>query len=211
MNKGNTEIEAKYYVRDFESLRSILRSLGAKRIGERIFERNWRFDTPDRTLTQRGEVLRIRKDLRCRLTYKRPIQGTLERMEIEIEVDDWSKTKMFLEAIGYEVFFIYEKYRETYEVDDTEVVLDEVPYGHFVEIEGPSVESIRRISAELHLEWDYRLSVTYLSIFKQMQKEFHLPFRDATFEAFSQFRQVLPKELNLKDGFLDDPSSEGSS
>jgi adenylate cyclase class 2 len=208
MNKGNTEIEAKYYVRDFESLRSILRSLGAKRIGERIFERNWRFDTPDRTLTQRGEVLRIRKDLRCRLTYKRPIQGTLERMEIEIEVDDWSKTKMFLEAIGYEVFFIYEKYRETFEVGDTEVVLDEVPYGHFVEIEGPSVESIRRISDELHLEWDYRLSATYLSIFRQMQKEFHLPFRDATFEAFSRFRQVLPEELNLKDGFLNDSSAE---
>jgi adenylate cyclase class 2 len=208
MNKENIEIEAKFFVRDLEPLRSILRSLGAKLTCERILERNWRFDTPDRSLTMHGEVLRIRKDQCARLTYKRPIHGTLERVEIEIEVDDWSKTKMFLEAIGYEVFFIYEKFRETFEYGDVEVVLDEVPYGNFVEIEGPDIESIRQASDELQLQWDYRLSATYLSIFERLKNELNLPLPDATFETFSHFGKNLPKDLGLRDGLQVDHSAE---
>ncbi len=211
MNKDHIEIEAKFYVGDLESLRKMLRSLGAILTCERTFEQNWRFDTPDRRLTKNGEVLRIRKDHRTRLTYKRPIHGTLERIEIEIDVGDWSKTKMFLEAIGYNVFFIYEKFRETFEFGEVEVVLDEVPYGCFVEIEGPSAETIRQASDELHLQWDYRLSSTYLAIFERLRKELDLPFTDATFEAFSQVGQVQLRDLGFKDALQADPSVEGSS
>jgi adenylate cyclase class 2 len=208
MNKDNLEIEAKYYVRDLEAIRRTLRKLGAKKIHPRILERNWRFDNPDRRLTSRGEVLRIREDNRVRLTYKRPIQGTIERMEIEIEVNDGSKTRQFLESLGYEVFFIYEKYRETFELGQFEVVLDEVPYGSFVEIEGPSVESIRQLSDKLQLQWDRRLSATYLAIFRQLKTEMNLPFRDATFEAFTQVEEISLKDLGLKDGFQSDPSGK---
>jgi adenylate cyclase class 2 len=211
MNEDNIEIEAKYYVKDFEPIRKILRSLGAILTCARILERNWRFDTPDRRLTKHGEVLRIREDDRVRLTYKKSIQGTLERLEIEIEVDDREKTQKFLEAIGYQDFFIYEKLRETFELDELEVVLDEVPYGRFIEIEGPSVESIRQLSNELHLQWDRRLASTYLAIFKRLKTEHNLPFRDATFEAFSQVDEALLKDLGLQDGFQAAPSAEESS
>jgi adenylate cyclase class 2 len=211
MNEDNIEIEAKYYVRDLEPIRKILRALGATLTYARTLERNWRFDTSDRRLTKRGEVLRIREDDRVRLTYKKPLQGTLQRLEIEIEVDDGGKTKKFLEAIGYEVFFIYEKFRETFKFDELEVVLDEVPYGNFIEIEGPSVESIHQLSDKLHLQWDHRLSSTYLAIFERIKTERNLPFRDATFEAFSQIGEVLLEDLGLQDGFQAAPSAEGSS
>lgn len=207
----NIEIEAKYYVSDLEPLRKILQTLGAKLTCERVLERNWRFDTSDRRLTQHGEVLRIREDHRIRLTYKRPIQGTLERTEIEIEVDNRLKTKLFLEAIGYKVFFVYEKYRETFELDDAEVVLDEVPYGSFVEIEGPSLESIHQASDKLHLQWDRRLSSTYLAIFERLKRDLTLPISNATFEAFSKVGKILPKDLDLEDAFHVDTSMEGSS
>ena len=211
MNVDNIEIEAKYYVTDLEPIRKTLRSLGATLTCGRILERNWRFDTPDRRLTKQGEVLRIREDDRVRLTFKKPLQGTLERLEIEIEVDDGVKTQKFLEAIGYKVFFIYEKFRETFKLDDLEVVLDEVPYGRFIEIEGPSVESIRQLSDKLHLQWDRRLASTYLAIFERIKTERNLPFHDATFEAFSQVDDVLFEDLGLLDGFQVAPPGEGSS
>ncbi|OGO18605.1 MAG: hypothetical protein A2Z14_12130 [Chloroflexi bacterium RBG_16_48_8] len=208
MNTKNIEIEAKFYLGDLEPLRTKLSSLGANLTDERILERNWRFDTPDGRLTASGEVLRIREDRRIRLTYKRPIQGTLERLEIELEVDDSEKIKMFLEALGYKVFFIYEKYRETFEFGQVEVVLDEVPYGSFVEIEGPSIESIRQACRDLHLKWDLRLSSTYLGIFERIRRKINLPFTDATFEAFSQVGKIVPEDLGLQDGFQSDSSSE---
>jgi adenylate cyclase class 2 len=211
MKQENLEIEVKYYVNDLAPLRKILASLGAKLTDERILERNWRFDSPDGTLTQRGEVLRIREDRRIRLTYKRPVQGTLERVEIEIEVNDGSKTAMFLKALGYHAFFIYEKFRETYRLGDAEVVLDELPYGSFVEIEGPSIDSIRKVSDQLHFQWDLRVPSTYLTIFEHLKEDLRLPFSDATFDAFAQVDIVLPEDLGLKNGFQADPSVEGSS
>jgi adenylate cyclase class 2 len=210
MNDDNIEIEAKYYVEDFEPIRKILRSLGATLTCARILERNWRFDTPDRRLTKHGEVLRIREDDRVRLTYKKPLRGTLERLEIEIEVDDRVKAQKFLEAIGYEVFFIYEKLRETFDFGESQVVLDEVPYGRFIEIEGPSDEAIHHLSDKLHLQWDRRLSSTYLAIFEHLKAERNLPFRDATFEAFSQVDDMSFEDLGLQDGFQAAPSGEGS-
>jgi len=207
MNKENIEIEAKFYMNNLKLLRSKLYSLGAILTDERILERNWRFDTPDGRLTANGEVLRIREDRRIRLTYKRPIQGILERLEIELEVDDREKMKMFLEALGYNVFFIYEKYRETYQFGQVEVVLDEVPYGNFVEIEGPSIEVIQQACRALHLNWDLRISSSYLANFELLKRKLNLPFTDATFEAFSQVRKILPEDLDVQDGSkVDNPS-----
>jgi adenylate cyclase class 2 len=208
MNKENIEIEAKFYLGNLEPLRSKLYSLGAIVTDERILERNWRFDTPDRRLTANGEVLRIREDRRIRLTYKQPIQGILERTEIELEVDNREKAKLFLEALGYKVFFIYEKYRETFQYNQVEIVLDEVPYGNFVEVEGPSIEIIQQACRDLHLNWDLRISSSYLANFERLKRVLHLPFRDATFEAFLHVRKILPDDLNIQDGFQDDTSSE---
>lgn len=208
MKSENVEIEAKFYVGDLDPLHEILHSSGAQQARERTFERNWRFDTPSRKLSASGEVLRIRKDHRVRLTYKRPITGTLERVEIEIEVDDSEKTKMFLEAMGFEVFFIYEKYRETFLLGDAEVVLDEVPYGCFVEIEGPSVKAVRETASKLNLTWEHRLASTYLGLFERLRKSLNLPFSNATFEAFSQVEKVLPQDLDLQDGFQINLSTE---
>jgi adenylate cyclase class 2 len=204
MDRENIEIEAKFYIRDLDSLREILLSLGGHLIHERILERNWRFDTPSRRLSAAGEVLRIREDNRIRLTYKRPIQGTLERMEIEIEVDDSKKTRMFLEALGFEVFFVYEKFRETYKFDDMEIVLDEVPYGCFVEIEGPSVALVQKTATQLKLNWEHRLKSTYLRLFKRLKEKLNLPFTDATFDAFSQVGEIPLDDLNLVDGLQSD-------
>jgi adenylate cyclase class 2 len=208
MARENIEIEAKFYLRDLKPLREILHSLGGCLIHERILERNWRFDTPNRRLSSAGEVLRLREDHRIRLTYKRPLRGTLERLEIEIEVDDRKNARLFLEAMGFEVFFMYEKFRETYKFNDVEIVLDEVPYGSFVELEGPSTAYVREAATQLWLNWEHRLTSTYLGLFEQLKEKLDLSFSDATFDAFSQIGKISPDVLNLMDGMQLDPSTE---
>jgi len=205
MDSTTVEIEAKFYIQNPAAFREHLESLGAERISERILERNWRFDTPDRQLTTKGEVLRIREDHRYRLTYKRPMSGTLERREIEIEVNDSIKTQLFLEALGFEVFYLYEKYRETYELGMVEIVLDEVPYGSFIEIEGSSIESIHETAKKLGIAWNRRVTSTYLGLFEYLREKFKLPFSNATFESFSQVKEILPEDLGLKNAFQIDP------
>jgi adenylate cyclase class 2 len=206
MNSETVEIEAKFYIQNPEPFKENLIRQGAKLVSERILERNWRFDTPSRTLTSKGEVLRIREDRRFRLTYKRPISGTLERTEIEVEVQDSTKTRLLLEALGFEVFYLYEKFRETFKLDDVEIVLDEVPYGCFVEIEGPSTRTIYDIAETLGLSWDRRVTSTYLGLFEHLRKKLKLPFPHATFEAFAGISEISPEDLNLQDAFEIDPS-----
>jgi len=43
---------------------------------------------------------------------------------------------------------MYEKYRTTFTIGSLEVVLDELPYGNFVEIEGPIVKAFNRLPAK---------------------------------------------------------------
>lgn len=41
----------------------------------------------------------------------------------------------------------YEKYRETYHWGDVEVVLDETPFGDFVELEGENETALKAVAA----------------------------------------------------------------
>ena len=62
--------------------------------------------------------------------------GIISRFEAEVNVGDFANTKLILEKLGFMVTASYEKYRSTFFLDNTEIVLDELPFGNFVEIEG---------------------------------------------------------------------------
>jgi len=176
------EIEAKFFVRDLEKIRMRLQELEARLIQERVLEMNTRFDLPDSGLSSKGNVLRLRQDSEAKLTYKGAgtnEQGILNRTEIEFTVEDFEKAKNFLEALGYQPFFYYEKYRTTYDIPQTSevlrdlgglkhVMLDELPYGNFVEIEGESSESIRAVANRLNLKWDTAIPMSYHILFKRL-------------------------------------------
>ena len=66
----------------------------------------------------------------------------MSRTEIEFGVDDFAKAKQFLEHLGYQSILVYEKYRTTYELDHAHIMLDELPYGNFIEIEGEDLTGI---------------------------------------------------------------------
>jgi adenylate cyclase class 2 len=70
------------------------------------------------------------------------------------------------------------------------VVLDEMPYGNFVEIEGEK-EAIERIIQTLELGDRKRFDGSYSTLFERVQKKLNLKFNDLTFD---NFRGLTVKE-----------------
>ncbi len=187
MSESGRETEAKFYVQDLGRIRAYLQGSGGRLIQARVLERNIRFDLPDASLRAGRRVLRLRYDTEARLTYKggnENTRGVLSREEIEFVVEDFEKAKKFLEALGYQQIFYYEKYRTTYELDKILVMLDELPYGNFVEIEGETEEAIRASSMKLDLNWDVTIERSYSALFEHVQASLNLSFRDLSFENF---------------------------
>jgi adenylate cyclase, class 2 len=185
------EIEAKFYVRNLAGIEARLCELKARLIQPRAHERNIRFDTPNHNLGKEGRALRLRQDDQVRMTYKGPSakrEGVLSRIEIEFALEDFQKAEQLLEALGYEKIFFYEKYRATYELTDTHVMLDELPYGEFVEIEGKSIEAIREIAERLRLKWDAALGASYHALFERVCNARGLDPAQLTFAAFEESR-----------------------
>lgn len=200
MSKHNQETEVKYYVTHLDRLAARLEELHARLDQARVLETNLRFDLPDGSLTSTGRVLRLRRDTKSRLTYKGAGQnksGVLDRQEIEFVVEDDQKARQFLEALGYRKSMFYEKYRTTYELDESKIMLDEMPYGSFLEIEGETVEQIQALSAKLHLDWSAAIPSSYTALFEGLRKRLGYSFQDISFENFRDIR-VTPADLNVR-------------
>ncbi len=203
------EIEAKYYVRDLKKIEMCLRELGADLIQPRVLETNIRFDLPDASLRSEGRVLRLRQDTETRLTYKGPStrkQGVSHRAEIEFVVEDFEKAKLFLEALGYQKLLQYDKYRTIYSLDsdntlletgNCHIMLDELPYGNFVEIEGADVTAIHALSKKLKLDLKAAITASYSALFDRLRHTQGLPLMDLTFSNFEAVK-VSPEDLQVQ-------------
>jgi len=181
-----TETEIKLYVPDLEGVRERLESAGAELIVPRVFERNVRYEDAGKTLTPRGIVVRLREDTHARLTYKEDKsveEGIATRFEAEVEVSDFGVMETILGKLGYMPFLSYEKYRSKYALDGAEVVLDEMPYGNFVEIEGTR-EGIEQLIEKLGLGDAPRLEASYVELFERVKQKLGLTFTDLTFAHF---------------------------
>jgi len=199
MAEQSRETEVKFCVYNLAGIKERLRVLMAHLIQKRIYEVNLRFDTSKGNLTREGRVLRLRKDDLARLTYKdnsQQIEGALSRREIEFVVNDFDSAKQFIQALGYEVVFIYEKFRTTFDYKETHIMLDELPYGNFIEIEG-ELEMLRPIAEELQLDWNKAIPTSYHSLFERLCKSRGLTFRDLTFENFKGIR-VTTEDMMIK-------------
>ncbi len=199
---NHNEIEAKFYCPDSSRLVKRLEAHGAVRTNQRHLERNWRFDLPDRSLFSSGIVFRLRVDPQATLTVKQARPEPLERDEFEIELNDASTALRLVEALGYQVLAIYEKYREQFALDELSVMLDELPFGNFVELEAGSVAALRSRAAQLGLDWEAHVSDSYLVLFDRLRKSMSLPFGDATFANFESVPAITAADLGLRDATL---------
>lgn len=202
MNSNNVEMEVKFYLSDPNSFEQRLRSIGASLFQPRTFETNLRFDTRDLALTKDHRVLRLRQEQGNFLTYKGPAEpgkSVAVRQEIEIEVSDFASTRALLEALGYHINVRYEKWRTKYQLDNLEIDLDEMPFGHFVEIEGDDASHIEHMAGVLSLAWPTRVNDSYLKLFDYLKTTKHLDIHDLTFEDFKG-HTIRTKDLGIKPG-----------
>jgi len=181
------EIEVKFLLEDLVAMRQRLVALGATFTTPRTYEENLLFDTPDAQLRRQGRLLRLRRDRRNRITYKEPpthhdVDFKIMQ-EYEVEVSDFDQAHAILAKLGFALALRFEKYRETFIYQGAEIVLDEVPFGIFMEIEGPQ-DAIRAIVTALGIDFDARLISSYVDIFDTVCTTYKLPATDITFEAF---------------------------
>jgi adenylate cyclase class 2 len=197
---SDQEIEVKFYLSRPKDLEQKILAAGGKLKEPKVHEVNLRFDTPEGHLLRNGKLLRLRQDRRVRLTYKGPgsvDSGARQRQELEVTVSDFDKTQAILEALGYRVSMMYEKYRTTYLLDDQEVVLDEMPYGHFAEIEGQDGKAIQKAAEKLGLDWNARNLDSYTVLFEHAKRNLGLQYRDLSFENFKGL-SVSPEALGVR-------------
>jgi adenylate cyclase class 2 len=198
MSSTGEELEVKFYLTKRQDMEAKLDAL-AKPSAPRVHELNLRLDTPDLSLLSSGRLLRLRQDARARVTYKGPgseVGGARLRQELEFTVSDFDTALKLFEALGYQVYLMYEKFRTTYQLGEVEVVLDEMPTGDFLEIEGPDGGSIHKAANLLGLNWERRILDSYTVLFERTRASLGLDFRDLSFENFKGMA-VTPEAMGV--------------
>jgi len=199
---NNYEVEVKIYLDSIEDMHDILEQKGGVLVRERTYERNVRYDVNDNALTSRGVVIRLREDDSIRLTYKEPgtiERGIITREELEVEVSDFDTMQAILGKFGYEPSMLYEKYRTIYSCHDTHIMLDELPYGNFIEVEGDK-DDIEWVLDNLGLENAERREDSYAKLFDYVKHHLELNFRDLTFDNFDDLD--VPKAAFIPPGSI---------
>jgi adenylate cyclase class 2 len=148
------EIEKKYRLTaaQYGAAAAALAQVGAKYQGE-DFEENIIYRGG--ALDAASAVLRVRKTgAKTILTYKRSVQSAhsvKQRIEHETEIGSAEEIENIIENLGFKVSLVYEKRRRTWHFREVEIVLDELAFGLFMEIEG-SVTAIAEAEMRLGIE-----------------------------------------------------------
>jgi adenylate cyclase class 2 len=181
------EIEVKFFLDDPHPLHQRLIEMGA-RPGPRVFETNIRYENTRHSLKSEGVLLRLRQDQVCRLTVKSrsPLRDAEFKIhtELEVEVSDFGTMAAILSQLGFHAAQTYEKWRQTFGLDQCVLCMDAMPYGHFLEIEG-SRQAIRAAAERLGLPWRTRILNNYLAMFEALREKAGLAFNDLTFANFA--------------------------
>ena len=148
------EIEKKYRLTD-QQRESVNARLSALNVTPNAteFETNTLYRHPN--IDFDNAVLRLRRvGDHATLTFKKrfasesPIKRQLEE---ETEVIDAEATERILGHLGFVPSLIYEKRRQTWKYAETEITVDELPFGWFMEIEGEE-NDIERVERALSID-----------------------------------------------------------
>ncbi|MGF7229465.1 MAG: class IV adenylate cyclase [Candidatus Saccharibacteria bacterium] len=152
-----TEIEAKFLNIDHDAMRAKLTSLGAYLERSDRLMRRQNYDFPDKRLNALHAWARLRDEGdKITLTYKqlqdRGLHGT---KEVNIIVDSFEQADKLLQALGLSVHTYQETRRESWTLNGVQIELDQWPWiKPFLEIEGPTENSVRLTAKLLGLDWD---------------------------------------------------------
>ncbi len=178
------EIEVKLRIGKTADVESRLRLLGAYLESGRSLEDDILYDFPDRRLTRAGQLLRLRRRPDGALvTFKEPMEadgGAKVRREIETRLDSSEVMVGIFTALGMTPVWRYQKYRTTYRLGGLHALVDELPIGNFLELEGPKAE-IDRWAGALGFRAEDYLADTYRDLYEAWVAERGVPEGDMVF------------------------------
>ena len=191
----SAEIELKFPVADPAELEARLPGLGFALETPRTFEHNTLYDTPERSLRARHQLLRIRRYGEVwTLTHKRQPDGADDsvyktRIETETRLEDGSALAAIFRQLGYLPAFTYEKFRTEWRFPldgaGAHLVIDETPIGTWAELEGPT-EWIDRMLLALQVDPATRITDSYGKLFLRWKERTGDPATDLTFEQIAK-------------------------
>ncbi len=192
------ETEIKFRLNDPDGLTRRLESAGFRLETPRSFESNVLYDTPDRQLRARTEILRIRSYAgRWTLTHKRlprfqnsPGDGLSDarhkhRVEIETGIANGDALADLFLSLGLVTAFRYEKWRTEWTDGEGHCVIDQTPIGNYAELEGSSAW-IDRTAARLGVDPAQYVTLSYGRLFEVWREEHSSTAQDLTFAAVAQ-------------------------
>lgn len=171
------EYELKYLAPNLVDLRKRLEAIGAECVAPPYFEENLIFDDENRSLRQQDILLRLRQKSGrdAVLTVKRPPSKPIDTAlkvyeELETKASDFDATRMVLETLGHVVAFRYEKVREKWRLHGVDICLDQLPFGDFVELEGPE-ENLFQVARETGLDALATSKATYHALNREYRQQ----------------------------------------
>jgi len=208
MESAPLEVEVKFWVEDPADLRRRISILGADFLGS-ADEHNTVWDNDKAQVRKKKGLLRLREEGRATLTVKAKIEQKSDcqckvMAEWETALDNPLAMKQILDFLGYFPVRCYEKKRETFKLGKVLLMLDTMPFGVFLEIEGRE-EAIKEAAAALGLEWEGRILLNYFELFEIIKEKEGLAFKDITFENFSC---ISPNVAACLPGFFARPSGK---
>jgi adenylate cyclase class 2 len=181
------EIELKFAVDDVDRFRARVQSLGLKLVTPRTFEANTLYDTPERDLRVRRQVLRLRDYAgRSVVTHKRVASNDADarykvRIETESVIEDAAALAEIFTQLGYKPVFRYEKFRTEWDAGAGHVFLDETPIGTYSELEGPP-EWIESMREQLGVKPEQCTTESYGMMVLDWKGRNHSPAENLTFD-----------------------------
>ncbi len=170
---AKTEKQVKYKINNFDYISKRLIEIEAIFIGG-FMEKTIRYDNDDLKYSNNGIFIRTKSGMKNVLTLKEiPTDSSntsFERITTEIEVDNINKIGYILEKIGLTKKFIMEKYRLFFKYDNVDILIDELPFGIYLEIKGEDNE-INRVTKMLNIDEADLIKMTYWDIYDKIKKD----------------------------------------
>lgn len=170
---AKTEKQVKYKINNFDYISKRLIEIEAIFIGG-FMEKTIRYDNDDLKCSNNGIFIRTKSGMKNVLTLKEiPTDSSntsFERITTEVEVDNINKIGYILEKIGLTKKFIMEKYRLFFKYDNVDILIDELPFGIYLEIKGEDNE-INRVTKMLNIDEADLIKMTYWDIYDKIKKD----------------------------------------
>ena len=170
-----TETEVKFLHVNFAEIREKLKEVGATLEQPMRLMRRALVRTPDMLKPERDAFIRVRDEGdKVTLTYKQfgaELSATGAK-EIEVVVSSFEDTLAIFSQADLSYTSFQESKRETWKLDDVEVVLDEWPWvDPYIEIEGETEQDIRRVAGLLGFDWNDAVFGSAVSVYQDQYPE----------------------------------------